>query len=74
MGEGCDASPHYGRPLSDLNRCLLKLGSKKLESDTLVSNVRMVTEASGQEGYVSWGKDMDSPLPPPPEGGTSLGH
>lgn len=69
MGEECDASPHCGRPLSDLDRCLLRLGSKKLESDTLVSNVMVVTEASGQDEYVSWGKDMD-----PPEGRTSLGH
>ena len=69
MGEECDASPLCGRPLSDLVRCLLRLGSKKLESDTLVSNVMVVTEASGQDDYVSWGKDMDSP-----EGRTSLGH
>ena len=61
MGEECDASPLCGRPLSDLVRCPLRLGSKKLESDTLVSNVMVVTEASGQDDYVSWGKDMDPP-------------
>lgn len=69
MGEEYDASPLCGRPLSDLVRYLLRLGSKKLESDTPVSNVMVVTEASGQDDYVSWGKDMDAP-----EGRTSLGH
>lgn len=59
VGEGQGASPHCRRPLRDLDRCLRRLGSKKLESDTLVSNVRVVTELSGQKECVSWGKDMD---------------
>lgn len=72
MGEECNASPHCGRPLSDLDRCLLRLGSKKLDSDILVSNVRVVMEASGQEEDVSWGKDMNPPSST--EGRTSLRH
>lgn len=67
MGEECDASPHCGRLLSGLDRCLLRLGSKKLDSDILVSNVRVVMEASGQEVYVSWGKTWTT-APRPPNG------
>ena len=55
-----------------MDRCLLRLGSKKLDSDILVSNVRVVMEASGQEEDVSWGKDMNPPSST--EGRTSLRH
>lgn len=64
----CDASPHWGGH-KWLEQVPPKTGSQKLESDTLVSNVRVVAEP-----HQTWrkvcvlGQGHGLPLSPPPEG------